>query len=163
IQLQKLSPVLVELDEQVAADRVKDEIDKAITDVAKNASVRGIGPGKAPSKELVHLIGSLNALEEATRLVDDTSPKAHCEYNVQRVSQPAIEPQKLGESQPFTYKARVEIVPEIESVKYDGLEAKRPKLEVTGEGIQEQLEALRREHATLEPPPEARPAQAGDV
>ena len=163
VNLQKLSPVLVELDVQVAADRVKNEIDKAFAAVARTAKVRGFRPGKAPRKVLAHMFGARIAADVAQRLVDETFPQAVSQHNVQPVNSPAIEPQKIVESQPFSYKARVEIVPEIESVKYDGLAAKKPKLEVTKEQISEQLEALRREHATLEPPEAARPAQAGDV
>jgi trigger factor len=161
--LQKLSPVLVELDVRIGADRVKDEIDKAFAAVARTARVRGFRPGKAPRKVLAHMFGARIAQDVAQRLVDETYPKAVSQHNVQPVGNPAIEPQKIVESQPFSYKARVEVVPEIESVKYDGLTATRPKLEVSAEQIKEQLEALRREHATLEPPKEPRPAEAGDV
>jgi trigger factor len=161
--LQKLSPVLVELDVQIGAERVKTEIDKAFAAVAKTARVRGFRPGKAPRKVLAHMFGARIAQDVAQRLVDETYPQAVTQHKVQPVGNPAIEPQKVVESQPFTYKARVEVVPEIEAVKYDGLEAKRPKLEVTTDQIKEQLEVLRREHATLEPPKEERAAASGDV
>ena len=39
VQVQKLSPVLVEFDVQVAADRVKSELDKAYANVAKSAVI----------------------------------------------------------------------------------------------------------------------------
>lgn len=162
VQLQKLSPVLVELDVQVAADRVKDEIDKAFAAVAKNARVRGFRPGKAPRKVLAHMFGARIAADVAQRLVDETFPQAVSKENVQPVSSPAIEPQKVEENKPFSYKARFEIVPFIESVKYDGLEAKRPKIEVKDEQIAEELERLRREHSTLEPPKTERGAAKGD-
>jgi trigger factor len=161
--LQKLSPVLVELDVQIGAERVKSELDKAFATVARTAKVRGFRPGKAPRKVLAHMFGARIAADVAQRLVDETYPQAVTQHKVQPVSSPAIESQKVIESQPFVYKARVEIVPEIESVKFDGLTAKRPKIEVTEEQIAEQLEGLRREHATLEPLAEARPAVAGDV
>lgn len=163
INLQKLSPVLVEFDVQVGADRVKSEMDKAFASVARNARVRGFRPGKAPRKVLAQMFGARIAADVAQRLVDETFPQAVSQHKVQPVSSPAIEPQKVVESQPFSYKARVEIVPEIESVSYEGLAAKRPKVEVTKEQLDEQLQALRRKHATLEPPKEARPAQSGDV
>src|SRR5262245_1399254 len=163
VQVNKLSPVLVEFDVEVAADRVRNEVEKAYNAVAKNARVSGFRPGKAPRRVLTHMFGARIAADVAQRLVDETFPKAVSDQNLQPVNSPAIEPQKLEENKPFTYKARFEIVPQIESVKYDGLAAKRPKTEVTEAQINEELERLRREHATLEPPKKSRPCQAGDV
>jgi trigger factor len=163
VQVQKLSPVLVEFDVQVGADRVKSELDKAYTNVQKTAKVRGFRPGKAPRSVLMHMFGPRISADVAQRLVDETFPKAVSEQKLQPVSSPAIEPQRLQENQPFSYKARFEVVPEIASVEYDGLAAKRPKSEVKDEQIDEELTKLRRAHATLEPPAEPRPAQTGDV
>jgi trigger factor len=163
VQVNKLSPVLVEFDVQVATDRVKTEIDKAFAAVAKNARIRGFRPGKAPRSVLAHMFGARINADVTQRLVDETFQQAVSAENLTPVNQPAIEPQPIEDNKPFAYKARFEIIPMIESVKYDGLEAKRPKLEVTKEQITEELERMRREHATLEPPKEARESKAGDV
>lgn len=163
VQINKLSPVLVEFDVEVAADRVQTEMDKAYSAVAKTARVRGFRPGKAPRRVLTHMFGARIAADVAQRLVDETFPQAVSDHKLQPVSSPAIEPQRIEESKPFAYKARFEIVPEIASVTYDGLSAKRPKVEVKPEQIDEQLELLRREHSTLEPLKTERPSQKGDV
>lgn len=162
VQVNKLSPVLVEFDVEVAADRVKSEIDKAYTAVAKSARVRGFRPGKAPRRVLVHMFGPRIAADVAQRLVDETFPQAVANNNLQPVNSPAIEPQKIEDNKPFTYKARFEIVPLIDSVNYDALPAKRPKVKVTDEQIQAELERLQREHSTLEPPKAPRAAAKGD-
>lgn len=163
VNVQKLSPVLVEFDVVIDADLVKKEVDKAYRSVAKTARVRGFRPGKAPRKVLTHMFGARVAADVAQRLVDDSFPKAVSENKVQPVSNPAFEPQKLVDNQPFTYKARFEIIPEIESVDYEGLEAKRPRTAVDPEDLEAELAALRRENSTLEPPEAARSAQQGDV
>lgn len=163
VNVQKLSPVLVEFDVVIDADLVKKEVDKAYRSVQKSARVRGFRPGKAPRKVLTHMFGARVAADVAQRLVDDTFPKAVSQQKVQPVSSPAFEPQKLVETKPFTYKARFEIIPVIESVKYEELEAQRPKTSVSEEDLSAELEALRRENSTLEAPKEARPARVGDV
>lgn len=163
VQVNKLSPVLVEFDVQVATDRVKTEIDKAFAAVAKNAKIRGFRPGRAPRSVLAHMFGARINADVTQRLVDETFQKAVSAENMTPVNQPSIEPQPIEENKPFAYKARFEIIPLIESVKYDGLEAKRPKADVTKEQITAELERLRREHATLEPPKEARVSKEGDI
>ena len=163
VNVQKLSPVLVEFDVVIDADLVKKEVDKAYRSVAKTARVRGFRPGKAPRKVLTHMFGARVAADVAQRLVDDSFPRAVSEHKVQPVSSPAFEPQKLVDNQPFSYKARFEIIPEIESVEYEGLEAKRPTTAVAPEDLEAELVALRRENSTLEAPEAQRSAEKGDV
>jgi len=163
VNVQRLSPVLVEFDVEIAVDRVKSEVEKAYTSVAKTARVSGFRPGRAPRKVLAHLYGPRIAADVAQRLVDETYPQAISEQKLQPVTDPAIEPRRLEEGKAFGYKARVEVLPIIESVKYDGLEATRAKVEVSPEQVNERLEQLRRSHATLEPPKAPRPSQKGDV
>lgn len=163
VQVNKLSPVLVEFDVQVATDRVKTELDKAFAAVAKNARVRGFRPGRAPRSVLAHMFGARINADVTQKLVDETFKQAVSNENLTPVNQPAIEPQPLEENKPFAYKARFEIIPLIESVNYDGLKATRPKADVGKDQIQAELERLRREHATLEPTKEPRPARSGDI
>src|SRR5512133_902441 len=163
VTVQKLSPVLMEFDVQIDASRVSAELEKSFTTVARNAKIRGFRPGKAPRQVISQVFGSRVASEVAQRLVDETFPKAVSEKGVQPVSAPAFEPQRLIADQPFVYKARFEVLPEIAEVNWEGLLAKRPKVEVTDEAIEKQLERVRTEHATLEPLPEDRAVSAGDV
>jgi trigger factor len=162
VQVNKLSPVLVEFDVEVAADRVTSEIDKAYTAFGRSAKIRGFRPGKAPRRVLAHVLGARIAADVAERLVQETFPQAVANNNLQPVTSPAIEPQKVEANKPFTYKARFEIIPAIESVSYEALGAKRPKVVVTKEQIRAELERLQREHSTLEPPKEPRAARKGD-
>ncbi|HET9953446.1 MAG TPA: trigger factor [Polyangiaceae bacterium] len=163
VTLQRLSPVLVEFDVQVAADRVKNELDRAYSEVARSARVPGFRPGKAPRRVLAHYYGARIQADVAQKLVDETFPKAVEDHQLQPVNRPAIETQKLSESTDFTYKARVEVLPKIESVEYEGLEAKRPKVAVADAEIDQEIDRLRRAHATLQAPSEARPTKAGDL
>src|SRR5689334_17173304 len=140
VTVQKLSPVLVELDVRVDVDRVRSELSKAYATLSKSARVKGFRPGKAPKKVLVHYFGPRIAADVAQRLVDDTFAKAVSEQNMQPVNQPAIP-----------------------SVSYDGFEVKRPKVEVTDERLAAELEQLRKENSTLEPLKAERPSGKGDV
>ena len=163
VTIQKLSPVLVEFDVQVDAARVSSELSKAYANLAKSARVKGFRPGKAPKKVLAHYFGPRVSADVAQRLVDDTFQKAVAEQNVQPVTQPAIEPSEIADNRPFSYKARVEILPEISVVNYDGFEVKRPKIEVTDALLQGELDTLRRENSTLEPLKDERASKSGDV
>ena len=163
VNVQQLSPVLVEFQVEIPADRVKVEVDKAYQALQKTARVKGFRPGKAPRDILTHLFGERVSMDVTRKLVDDTLNKALTEKNVQPLSQPDIEPQKLAAGTNFSYRARFEVRPEIASVTYDGFEVTRPSITVTDAMIGDELEGLRKAHATVAAPAEPRPAKKGDV
>lgn len=163
VTVQRLSPVLVEFDIVIDADRVHLEMDKAFQTVARTARVPGFRPGKAPRRILSHRFGPRVARDVAQRLVDDTFPKAVTEQRLQPVSTPDFEPQKLVDNQPFGYKARFEVLPQIESVSYEGLTAKRPKIVVEDSAVDTEIQNLRRAHSTLQGLSAERPTELGDV
>lgn len=163
VNVQRLSPVLVEFDVEVGVGRVTTELEKAYSQVARTAKVRGFRPGKAPRRVLTHLYGPRIAADVAQKLVDETFPQAVTDQKLQPVTSPAVEAQGVEENKPFSYKARVEVLPEIATVTYEGLGVKRQKVEVSAEAIDKELEAVRRAHSTLEPLKSPRPAQNGDT
>ncbi|HEY3497898.1 MAG TPA: trigger factor [Polyangiaceae bacterium] len=163
VTVQRLSPVVVQFDIEIESERVRSEVEKAYSNVAKNAKVRGFRPGKAPRRVLSHVYGPRIAKDVADLLVEETYPKAVSEQKLQPVSNPAIERKALVEDQPFSYTVRVEVLPTIESVKYEGLAAKRVKNAVTDENVKAEIDRLREAHATLEEPKAARAAQKNDM
>src|SRR5687768_7296006 len=108
ITVQRLSPVVVQFSVQIDKDRVKAEVEKAYSSVAKGAKIRGFRPGKAPRRVLSHMYGSRIAKEVAEKLVEETYPKAVTDQKLQPVTQPAIERKEIVEGEPFSYTARVE-------------------------------------------------------
>jgi trigger factor len=163
VTVQQLSPVLVEFQVEVPANRVKTEVDKAYHELQKTARIRGFRQGKAPRDVLSHVFGERVLVDVSQRLVEDTLKQALSDKKIQPISQPAIEPQKISTGANFLYKARFEVRPDIASVKYDGFEVKRPSVEVKGEMVDAEIEKLRKAHATLAEPNPPRPAKKEDV
>lgn len=162
VTVEKLSPVLIEFQVQVPADRVRSEVDKAYTALQRTARVKGFRPGKAPRQVLAHLYGGRVHADVAQRLVDATLNQALADKQVQPLSQPAIAPAELRPDDAFSYKARFEVRPEIAEVKWEGFEVKRPATTASEEMIDAEVTALRREHSTLQAPEPERPAAKGD-
>lgn len=164
VTVQRISPVVMELSVEIPADLVKVQVDKAYVNLGKKAHIRGFRPGKAPRDVLSRLFGGQVAQDVANAIVNDTLPRVLSEKNLTPVSQPAVEAgEAVDPKKAFSYKARFEVQPEIEDVKYEGFELHRPKVEVPDSAIDEQLEQLRQRSAALVAPEPARPAQKGDV
>ena len=163
IQVQRLSPVMMEVHVEVPADVVKAEVDKAYQTLARKAHVKGFRPGKAPRSVLSHLYGPQVQSDVMNSIVNTTLPKVLEEKSVTPVSTPNVEPGKIDVNAAFSYKARFEVQPEIEDVKYEGFELTRPASVADEKMVEEQLEALRQRGATLKAPEPARAAKSGDV
>ncbi|MBK7400562.1 MAG: trigger factor [Myxococcales bacterium] len=162
VQVEQLTPVLVEYSISVGPDRVKKEVDKAYVDLAKRARVKGFRPGKAPREVLTQLYSGAVLNDVATRLVDETLNKALTDKNVTPLSQPKIEVKKATPST-LEFKARFEVRPVIGDLKWEGLDASKPKVAVAADDVKLAIENLRKAHATLVTPEPARAAKAGDL
>jgi trigger factor len=163
VTVEKLSPVLLELQIEVSAEQVKNEVDKAYAALQRTARVRGFRPGKAPRQILAHLYGGRIHADVTQRLVDSTLNKALADKQVQPLNQPAIAPSELRPDDTFSYKARFEVRPEIAGLRWEGFEVKRNVTAPTDAMIDAEIESLRRQHATLQAPDPERPAATGDV
>jgi trigger factor len=163
VNVQRISPVMMELQIEVPADLVKAEVDKAYVTLGKRAHIKGFRPGKAPRDVLSRLYGPQVQNDVANAIVNNTLPKVLTDQNLTPVNQPAVEAKSIDPKQAFSYTARFEVQPEIEDVKFEGFELHRPKVVVEDAAIEEQLEGLRQRHAALKAPEPARPAQKGDV
>lgn len=163
VNVEKISPVLVEFSVEIEADIVSSEYERAFKKVSKESRIKGFRPGKAPRSIITRVYGPRVEADVIQRLVDETFPRAAAEKAMQPISQPRVEPERLSAGKPFSYKARVEVLPTIDDVKYEGLEAKRPKTTVSDDDVQKELDEVRRANSTLEAPKDARPARDGDV
>jgi trigger factor len=164
VTVQRISPVVMELSVEIPAASVKAQVDKAYLTLGKKAHVKGFRPGKAPRDVLSRLFGPQVANDVANAIVSDTLPKVLSDKNLTPVNQPAVEAgEAVDPKKAFSYKARFEVQPEIEDVKFEGFELFRPKVEVPDSALDEQLEQLRQRNAALKAPEPARPAAKGDI
>lgn len=161
INVEKLSPVLVEFNVELPADTVSQEVDTAFREVARTARVRGFRKGKAPQHVIKQLYGSAVRADVAKRLVDSSLQEALKEKEIVPLTQPAVEPGELTSKKPFSYKARFEVRPEIDKVEWKGLEAERALTTVSEEQLDKEIEQLRSAQATMQPI-EGRAASEGD-
>jgi trigger factor len=163
VQVARISPVVMELAIEVPAPEVKAEVEKAYSTLQRKAHVKGFRPGKAPRQVLARLYGPQVATDVANALVQGTLPKALTDQKVTPVNQPQVTAGKLEQGSAFSYKATFEVQPDIESVDYEGLDLARPTALADDKRVDEQLDALRKQHSRLEAPESPRPAQRGDV
>jgi len=163
VNVEQISPVLVEFNVEIDAAVVTTEYEKAFRQVSKSSRIKGFRPGKAPKSIVRRVYGARLQQDVIQRLVDDTFPKAAAEKEMQPINQPKVEANEFKTGAAFGYKATVEVLPKIESVTYEGLEAKRPGTSVEDDKVEAELESIRVANSTLEEVKDARAAKEGDV
>jgi trigger factor len=159
----KLEENKVRLDVEVAPETVKRGVEAKIKELGRQVRVPGFRPGKAPRRVIENRLGRDYIYMEA---LQDQLPgwysQAVVETDVRPIDQPEISfDDPLDEEQGFKFSATVEVRPEATLGDYKGVEVPRREVEILAEDVEEQLEELRSQFATLAAV-EERPAEEGD-
>ncbi|MDG0813731.1 trigger factor [Cohnella rhizosphaerae] len=149
----------VEIDEA----KVAEALDKAFKKVVQKVNVPGFRKGKVPRGIFESRFGIESLYQDA---IDILLPGAYSEAVEQTgivpVDRPDVDVEQFGKGQPFIFKAKVTVKPEVTLGEYKGLEAPAADSEVNEEEIAAELERLQNRHAELVVVDEG-PAQNGDT
>jgi trigger factor len=159
----KLEENKIRLDVEVAPETVRRGVEAKIKELGQQVRVPGFRPGKAPRRVIENRLGRDYIYMEA---LQDQLPgwysQAVLETDVRPIDQPEIHfDDPLDEEQGFKFSATVEVRPEATLGDYKGVEVPRREAEISDEDVEEQLEELRGQFATLAAV-EDRPARDGD-
>lgn len=151
------SQVLLEI--EVEPERVEKSMDQAFRRMSGRYRIPGFRPGKAPRVMFERYVGRETLLREALeKLVPQVYEEAIKEESLDPIDQPSFE---IPTFEPLLIKATVPLKPTVELGDYRELRVPREEPTVTSEQVDEAMENLRRQFASLTPV--ERPAQAGDV
>lgn len=157
-----VSSVKTVLHIEIPQEDVGKEIDKAFADLKKNAKVKGFRPGKAPRSVLERLYKKDVHADVASKLIQDTFPKALQEVDLEVVGTPKIDPPELSPAAAYVYEATLELKPSLPEIEFKGIPLKKTRYAISDSEIDGQLKMLQKNLARLEPISEDRPAVEGD-
>ncbi len=161
--LEKLSGLSRKLSIQVPAENVRDAFEKVYKGIQKNATIKGFRPGHAPLATIRTMYRDRVKDDVLQDLISDSYQKALNEHSLEPVGQPRLRIEQFDEENQFNYTAELEIRPDIQIRKFEGLSVKKEIRETTEVHIQEALDRLLDSSAELVPIFEDRGAQPGDV
>jgi trigger factor len=160
--LNQLAPTRVELEFSVSEAELAAAEDRVFRRLAKDVRLPGFRKGKVPRKIFDQTYGSQTVTNEAVdEVVPELYAKAVREHDLEPVERPKFEVLEEAQGRPTRLKATVEVRPAIALGQYRGVAVTRPPVAVTDADVDQSLEALARERATLVPVD--RPARLGDV
>ncbi len=140
----------VVLNVEVGTDKVSQALDKAYKKIVKDVKVPGFRKGRVPRKILEARFGVEVLYEDALDyLFQDTYPHAVEEAGIEPIDRPEIEDFHIEADQPFTFKAKVMVKPEVTLGQYIDLSLQREGVAVTDEELNRELELLQQRHTQL--------------
>ncbi len=145
------------------AQQVKRELDSAFKKMMRNARLPGFRRGKVPRKVLEARFGDEIRVDVANRLISQGYGRAVEEQEIEPVGEPSLtEAGQVEGDRDFTFTVTVDVKPQIELVKVEGLEVVVPELVITDEQVEAQIaKQLEREARLVEITD--RPSQKGDM
>jgi len=148
---------------EFSKEEVQKEFDAMIASAKKNVDVQGFRKGKVPEKVIISRYGENLIIETAEKLFSDSFAKILKENDINPAGDPIFEDSKINtkEIAPISFKAVVEIDPEIKIKDYKNLGIKAEKVKVEDSEIEAVIEAVKNQRAELNETNE--PVKAGDV
>jgi trigger factor len=137
IDLKEKEGLVREVTIEVPADTVKSEIDKQLAEVRRKVTLKGFRKGKAPMDRIKSLYGNEAMATAADELIKNTYPEAIKEKVIRAAAPPMVTDLKFNDDGSMLYTARVEVMPEIDKVDYNGLELVRTEFEVEDREVDE--------------------------
>ncbi|MEH7106660.1 trigger factor [Bacillus sp. JJ1764] len=137
----------------VPAEKVNEGLDAAFKKVVKQINVPGFRKGKMPRSLFEKRFGVEALYQDA---LDFIFPNAYMsaidEIGIEPIAQPEdvdFDLEQMGKDKDFTFKATVQVKPEVKLGEYKGIEVEALDTNVTDEDVQKELEALQSRHAEL--------------
>ncbi|NLV54986.1 MAG: trigger factor [Acidimicrobiales bacterium] len=142
----------VKLTVEVPADEFERDVDAAFKRIAREVSLPGFRPGKAPRKVLEARIGAGAARAEALQhALPDYYAAAIAEHEIDVIAQPEIDVTSGEDEGVVTFDAVVEVRPEVNVAGYASLRVEIDSPEVSDDDVDARIESLRQQHSQLEP------------
>ena len=159
----KLEDNRVRLDVEVPPEVVKEGVEAKVRELGRKVRVPGFRPGKAPRRVIENHLGRDYIYYEALQeRLPTWYSEAFVETGLRPIDRPEIPfDEPLDEEGGFKFSATVAVRPEAAISGYRGLEVPREEVGVPDEQVDEQLEQMRGQFATLAAI-EDRPVQEGD-
>jgi trigger factor len=159
----KLEDNKVRLDVEVPPEAVRAGVEAKVRELGRQVRVPGFRPGKAPRRVIENHLGRDYIYYEALQeRLPTWYSEAVVETDLRPIDRPEIHfDEPLDEEEGFKFSATVAVRPEASLGEYRGVEVPRREAEVSEEQVDEQLEQMRGQFATLAAV-EDRPVGDGD-
>ena len=131
---------------EVPEEKVRDEVDKRLGDLARSVRIPGFRPGKAPVKVVARHYGRQVRDEVVGGIVRESLADALDREQLRPAAMPRIAP--LDTASGVIYTATFDVLPDILLPQFESMEIARPVATVSDEDVDRMLETMRVQRRT---------------
>lgn len=161
VRVEDAGPCRKKLTITVPASSVAESFESQMATLAVEAALPGFRPGRVPRRLIEKKFGDAVRNECKNQLVSSAYSKAIEDHKLSVLAEPEgneeLAKLELDPSRDLTFSVEVEIAPEFELPSLDGIEVKKPIIDVSDQQVKEQIEKLRVNEGTLETQEKASP------
>lgn len=151
--IEKLEDSAVKLSVTIPSDEVRTAYDELVRKYAKSAQIKGFRKGKVPRDILERKFGEGFRAETLQNLVESALGEAFSEIEERPLPyvQPSLveEDLELDPESPLSFSVVYDVFPEVVPGKYEGLTVTEPKVKITKDDEDQEIETLRQQNALV--------------
>lgn len=166
---EKLPASQIALEVEVTPEMSQKTYEKVVNDLVRSSNIPGFRKGKVPRQVIIQRYGSVRVSGEVIQELIDVAFKAALKQenieglgNFQLRSDFSELLTQFKPGQPLTFKASVDVQPEVSLASHQGFTIQAEEIKPDPERLATTLNSYQKQHATLVPI-EDRAAQAGDT
>lgn len=150
---------------EIPPEVVDEKLEEMYRRVVRTLEIPGFRRGHIPRAFLEMRFGKDFLYEDSqAELLEQYLPQALSEHKIEPASRPEPRILEFEAGKPFRFEVEVEVFPEVQVTDYSSLTVEAPAIQqVTQQEIDQVIEELRVEHATLVPKPRTAAVEVDDV
>lgn len=139
VEVKKVDAIRREMRFEIPKERVSKAMDEVYSDLAKVAKIKGFRPGKIPRHVLESQHSKLAQEETIKKLIPEVYHEGIDQEKISPIDLPEIVDVSFKDGT-ITFKAKIDIKPEVVIKDYKGIKVKRKSAQVTDDEITKTLE-----------------------
>ena len=149
VEVTELEGLYRQLAVEIPQNRFQEEMDKELEQLRRKVTLKGFRKGKAPMNMIKSNYGESVKSDVIDKLIKATYPEAISSQTLKVASPPQVTDLKIEDDGSFSYKAKVEVFPDIKKVVFDGVKLTTTDTEASDAEVDEFIETLRDKRAEM--------------
>lgn len=130
----------------IPSEKYDEAFEKRIGKLAKTAKVPGFRPGKVPLSYVKTRYGEHARQEALSEIIQSSFYDAITQEKINPIGTPRVEPKEIVPGQPLEFIATFEVLPEIETIRFDAGSIEKVTAQIGEDDVNKVLERLSEQH-----------------
>ena len=141
---------------------IQNELDKRLTKLKSEVSLKGFRPGKVPTDVIKSQFGKAIYGEVIDKLLHESSHKALEEKKIKAAGQPKIDLKTFGEGKDLNYTLEVDSLPEIKLANFESFSATEFLVKIENKIIDEKISDIAKNNKSFSDKKDIEKAETGN-